>query len=647
MLLAAAGVSACGGDSSTAPTPPPGTANKVPRVLGITSANGRSVPAIVYTSRDGRTDTRVDSASATLQDDSMLVVRTYETDLPHGSNTGSGIPWSFTGAGVVDASGVAVFHYTDGPPDTVHVLPNGGVVVALSIKDQNLSVPFATLSFTSPYHGAALNPIMRVRGFSPAQAPIGSDNLTLGITGSNFMPSMTVKWGNTSLHVTYVSPSQVTADVPAALLVTAATVPITLTNPGPGGGLRVYAYDVVAPVPAISALSPATMLQGSSAFTLQVTGSNFTPQSIVQWNGVVRPTTYVSPTQLNASILAGDVATVGAAKVTVQSPPPGGGTSNVAGFAVVTATDQPLAMVTAPFVAYRVVADPVHSLVYASARANGETHYPQSVAAFDPGTGQMLWSLGLGKDIAAIAVSDDGQYLYVSYSNDPTMTRVALATHTVDATFDVGSGTGGPFQPAMMAVVPGHPHSVAVLRAGYSSAIGPVVDLGIYDDGVPRTNRLTGSAVPSQFVFEPDGSIWGFTEPGVVEDIAVDANGVSVRNTVTRPMMMEFLEIIGTQVYGSLGALYDPAKGTRTSLPGFTATGALTSSADGRYLYSVGGTAPYLRVFDTTQDAYVGSVQISGTWDPTSAWQAVRWGSDGIAFAAGGTLYFVRASVVH
>lgn len=645
MPLLVIGMLACGGESNTAPAPPPGTANQVPRVLAITLVNGKNAPAVAYTWPDGF-DTRSDSGSVTLQDDSMLVVRTYYTDVQHGQTVG-GRSWGFTTAGVLDPFGMAVMRYTDGTADTARVLSNGSVVASLTMTDGPQLRRSATLDFASPYQGVALNPLVRVRGFSPAQGMVGSANVTLVVMGSHFMPSTTFQWGSTVLNVTYVSASQISVDVPSWLLAVAGPVSVKIGNPGPGGGDRIYTYDVVSPLPVVGALSPATVLQGSSAFTLQVTGSNFTNKSVVMWNGVPRPTTYVSSTQLTASILAGDIGTTGAVQVTVQTPPPGGGTSNVAGFAIVTATEQALAEVSATFAAYRLAADPVRPLVYASAMVNDETHYPNSIVALDPGTGQVSWSLALGKPIIAIAVSDDGQYLYVSYMGDLTMTRVALATHTVDATFDIGSGSGGPYEGVAMAVMPGHPHSVAVARAGYLSGPGVATDFAIYDDGVPRANRLTGSAAPPQFIFAPDGSIYGITQNGVVEDIVVDASGVTVRSSASRSVLNENFQIIGTRVYSSLGALYDPVTGMKTPVPAFTPSGAMTSSADGRFLYAVGGSGPYLRAFDVMQDAPAGSVQLTGNWALAFYSPVVRWGADGIAYAVGGNVYFVRASVVH
>jgi len=83
----------------------------------------------------------------------------------------------------------------------------------------------------------------------------------------------------------------------------------------------------VNPAPAITTLSPASAYAGGAAFTLTVNGTGFVSSSVVRWNGSNRPTTFVSGTQLQASIAAADIATAGADSVTVLSPAPGGGAS--------------------------------------------------------------------------------------------------------------------------------------------------------------------------------------------------------------------------------------------------------------------------------------------------------------------------------
>jgi uncharacterized membrane protein len=69
-------------------------------------------------------------------------------------------------------------------------------------------------------------------------------------------------------------------------------------------------------------LSPASAVPGGAGFTLTVFGENFTSNSVVLWNGAVRATTYVSSTQLTASILAADIANEGTDLVTVANLSP-------------------------------------------------------------------------------------------------------------------------------------------------------------------------------------------------------------------------------------------------------------------------------------------------------------------------------------
>ena len=75
-------------------------------------------------------------------------------------------------------------------------------------------------------------------------------------------------------------------------------------------------------------------MAGGPAFTLTVNGSKFMAGSVVRWNGASRPTTFVSATQLQASIGAADIAAAGTANVTVFTPAPGGGASAAVPFTI-------------------------------------------------------------------------------------------------------------------------------------------------------------------------------------------------------------------------------------------------------------------------------------------------------------------------
>jgi WD40-like Beta Propeller Repeat len=81
------------------------------------------------------------------------------------------------------------------------------------------------------------------------------------------------------------------------------------------------------PAPSATGISPTQMSAGQPAFTLTVTGSNFTPSTAVLWNGSPRATFFTSTSVLTAEIGAGDIQNPGKAFITVFTPQPGGGTS--------------------------------------------------------------------------------------------------------------------------------------------------------------------------------------------------------------------------------------------------------------------------------------------------------------------------------
>jgi hypothetical protein len=79
------------------------------------------------------------------------------------------------------------------------------------------------------------------------------------------------------------------------------------------------------PVPVVKApvlyfIVPSTTTPGKPGFTLTLKGSDFLSAAKVQWNSLNRPTTFVSATELHATIAAADVATVKTIPVRVLNP---------------------------------------------------------------------------------------------------------------------------------------------------------------------------------------------------------------------------------------------------------------------------------------------------------------------------------------
>jgi YVTN family beta-propeller protein len=84
--------------------------------------------------------------------------------------------------------------------------------------------------------------------------------------------------------------------------------------------------------PVITSLSPSSAQEGGATFTLTVNGANFTSSSTVKWNSTALATTFVSSTQLQATVPAANVAEEGSTSITVSDP--SGGTSNAQTFTI-------------------------------------------------------------------------------------------------------------------------------------------------------------------------------------------------------------------------------------------------------------------------------------------------------------------------
>ena len=85
------------------------------------------------------------------------------------------------------------------------------------------------------------------------------------------------------------------------------------------------------PAPVAKAISPTHISAGQPAFTLTVTGSDFTPSSVVEWNvgtsTLPLSTLFAGTTTLTAQVPAIEIQNAGQANVLVFTPQPGGGTS--------------------------------------------------------------------------------------------------------------------------------------------------------------------------------------------------------------------------------------------------------------------------------------------------------------------------------
>jgi subtilisin family serine protease len=199
-----------------------------------------------------------------------------------------------------------------------------------------------------------VKPVPVIAAVSPSSATAGGLGFTLTVSGSNFTPASVLNWNGTSRTTTFDSNSQLRSDISASDIAGQGTATITVTDPERGES-NSKTFTILAPtpppVPVITSLSPSSAAAGGSGFTLTVSGSNFTPASVVNWNGNFRSTTYSSSAQLQAAISSGDIATQGTATVTVTDS--GRGTSNEKIFTISSSQPSPTVSSISPSTATR------------------------------------------------------------------------------------------------------------------------------------------------------------------------------------------------------------------------------------------------------------------------------------------------------
>ncbi len=174
-----------------------------------------------------------------------------------------------------------------------------------------------------------------ITSLAPSSTLAGSAAFALTVNGTGFTSSSMVQWNGVDLTTTFIDSGQLSAAVPASDIALAGLANVSVLNPGGAGSVsNVVTFAINNPVPGTPALSPSSAAAGSAGFTLTANGSNFVSNSVMQWNGSARSTTFVNSTKLSAAIAASDVASAGTASVTVMSPGPGGGTSSAATFTI-------------------------------------------------------------------------------------------------------------------------------------------------------------------------------------------------------------------------------------------------------------------------------------------------------------------------
>jgi trimeric autotransporter adhesin len=169
---------------------------------------------------------------------------------------------------------------------------------------------------------------LAIASVSPTKVPVGSSAVTIVVTGTGFTSTSVIQLSGVPIPTTYISSTQIQATIPSAQLQTGAVLQLAVAN-----GTNVIAADssndveVDNPQPTVLTLAPSSVLVNSPAGTITVTGTNFVSGVTLTVNGSPRNTTYVSATQLTASLTSGDFFSAAPLLLNAVNPQPGGGAS--------------------------------------------------------------------------------------------------------------------------------------------------------------------------------------------------------------------------------------------------------------------------------------------------------------------------------
>ncbi|HEU4453408.1 MAG TPA: hypothetical protein VFR81_10120, partial [Longimicrobium sp.] len=497
-----------------------------------------------------------------------------------------------------------------------------------------------TVTTPGPGGGTSNAVVFEVRAPAPTltslgvtQTLVGQSSLALKVNGTGFRASSEVRVNGAARPTTLLNATQLEATLGAGDLQTAGTLEITVVTPGPGGGTSAAAQLLVMnPAPKIDLLPSRGAHAGGPGFTLTVHGSGFVAGTVVRWNGSDRPTTLISDSRVSASITSGDVASPGAAQVTVHTPAPGGGTSAAA-------TMQVRAVPAFVVTSTREVPVSTRDLVWSAAtgRLYGSVPgayptYGNNVVAVDPTTGDITGSVFVGSEPWAMDISDDGQVLYVAlhgFDGTNSVRRVELTPLAAGLEFPVDLDARD------IAVMPGRPGTVAV--AEFSDGSGAASRVCLYDDGVRRPLCATGTFGINDIEFGEDGSVlYGAVNEGFGREfttIRVLPNGLQTVRA-SRLSFSFFMRYAAGRLYFSEGAVIDGGEHVRVGA--FTGAGLVEPDPTLGRLFSVNHDNA-LTVYDMNTLSALGRVHLG-----SFGFNLLRWGSDGLAYSGGGGLNIIR-----
>lgn len=238
-------------------------------------------------------------------------------------------------------------------------------------------------------------------------------------------------------------------------------------------------------------------------------------------------------------------------------------------------------------------------------------------------------AIEVGGGPGALALSDDGQFLYISVPATGEVVRVALASQAVDLRFTLGPDpTRGQRAAFSLAVLPGRPRSVAVARGGYASGFNP--GIVVYDDEVARPGTFEGPS-PGYYWIGFGADAHGLYAAGRsgLHWLRIGDTGVGVVTPDPVPGFGSRFRFARGLIYSEHGGVLNPA--TLAVEMAFPIQGPLAvDEADGWALWTAGsGNIATLQGWDLGNAAFDWSLPLAPLWGTPTGVEAL--GIHGVA----------------
>lgn len=482
-----------------------------------------------------------------------------------------------------------------------------------------------------------------ITSVSPAQFTLNSGDTYIYVSASGITSSSYIQWNGTRLS-SYPSSNYVSGLVPANLLTSVGTANVTVVSPtATPQSSNPYTVTVTAPsAPILTSISPSTG-PINTAFTVTLSGTNFTGSSVVTINGDALSTTFVSSTQLTATVPASEVV-LGNDFFAVSTPAPGGGLSGTAVYTAYVAQSN-----------NSMIFNPADGFFYLSVPGFAGAPYGNTIVSLDPLTGALGTPIPVGSEPNRMTLTSDGRYLWVGLDGANAVRKVDLTAHTAGLQFALPALNGGS-KAAALAAVPGQTDSVLV---AYGNLTYGTSGLGLFDSGVVR-----GSTLPvNSFSLQIDGSrgeIYSAAN-NYYQVLTYSSSGLASKTSVTESSLLvtspdDRIQTIDGRTYSDNGLILNAETGA--SLGAFTASpyAAFSTAIDSTQglAFALDSSSSYgnypnrIQIFNTSDfsSSNSASIPLSFSYLTPSLSTLTRWGANGLAFRNSTSVYAFRSNLV-